>query len=146
MFKLNEKFAVDYCSTCSVILNVRVTQCTQWCLLPPLTRTVKSSVHCSCMLTTVHPPWLPGYIHVMQTILVILTMVGLFPDRPRIWKFLIHHFSLTKLSFSYSIYIDTTLNSVFRRNRTSRSCVCVERARQREKQRGTKTETERCLF
>ena len=26
-------------------------------------------------------PWLPGYIDVMQTVLIILTMAGLFPDR-----------------------------------------------------------------
>ena len=45
-----------------------------------LTSTVKSSlfthVHSS------HPPWLPVYINVIQTILVTLTMAGLFPDRP----------------------------------------------------------------
>ena len=30
----------------------------------------------------VHSPWLPGYIDFMQTILIILTIAGLFPDRP----------------------------------------------------------------
>ena len=30
------------------------------------------------MHTLVHSPWLPGYIDVMQNILVILTMAGLF--------------------------------------------------------------------
>ena len=30
----------------------------------------------------VHSPWLPGYINVAQTILIILTMAGLFLDRP----------------------------------------------------------------
>ena len=30
----------------------------------------------------VHSPWLPGYINVAQTFLIILTMAGLFPDRP----------------------------------------------------------------
>ena len=34
------------------------------------------------MRIPVHSPWLPGYIDVAQTVLVILTMGGLFPDRP----------------------------------------------------------------
>ena len=29
----------------------------------------------------VHSPWLPGYTDVVQTVLVILTMAGLFLDR-----------------------------------------------------------------
>ena len=33
------------------------------------------------MRIPVHSPWLPGYIVVVQTILLILTMAGLFPDR-----------------------------------------------------------------
>ena len=33
----------------------------------------------------VHSLWLPGYINVVQTILIILTMAGLFPDRPHIF-------------------------------------------------------------
>ena len=37
--------------------------------------------HCSRMCIPVHSPWLPGYIDVAQTILVILTMDGLFLDR-----------------------------------------------------------------
>ena len=36
------------------------------------------------MRIPVHSPWLPGYIDVTQTILVMLTMVGLFPKRPGI--------------------------------------------------------------
>ena len=32
------------------------------------------------MCTPVHFPWLPGYTDVMQSILIILTMVGLFSD------------------------------------------------------------------
>ena len=32
----------------------------------------------------VHSPWLPGYIHVAQTILVMLTMAGRFLDTPHI--------------------------------------------------------------
>ena len=34
------------------------------------------------MRIPVHSPWLLGYIDVMQAILIILTMAGLFPDRP----------------------------------------------------------------
>ena len=33
------------------------------------------------MHTPVPSPWLPGYIHVAQSVLIILTMAGLFPDR-----------------------------------------------------------------
>ena len=52
---------------------------TQWHLPPPLTSTVKSS-----LFTQAHSSplsWLPGYIDVVQTILVILTMAELFPHR-----------------------------------------------------------------
>ena len=51
----------------------------QWGLLPPLTSTVMSSF---TMHIPVHSPWLPGYVDVGQTVLVVLTMVGLFLDRP----------------------------------------------------------------
>ena len=34
------------------------------------------------MCIPVHSPCLPGYINVTQTVLIILTMVGVFPDRP----------------------------------------------------------------
>ena len=40
--------------------------------------------HCSHMRILVHSPWLPGGIYVVQTILIILTMARLFPDRPHI--------------------------------------------------------------
>ena len=69
------------CSTCSVILNVTATQytcslhgvyCPHWL--------VQWSHHCSHMHIPVHSPWLPGYIDVTQTILIMLTMAGLFPD------------------------------------------------------------------
>ena len=36
------------------------------------------------MLIPVHSPWPPGYIDVTQTVLIILTMAGLFPDRPHV--------------------------------------------------------------
>ena len=49
------------------------------------------------MCIPVHAPWLPGYIDVAQTILIILTMVGHFPDRS---------LALSRsLSLSLSIYI-----------------------------------------
>ena len=86
MFKLNEKFDAICCSTHSVILNVMATQYTgslsgvygpHWL--------VHWSHHCSHMHIPVHSPWLPGYIDVAQTIIVILTMAGLFPDRPHMF-------------------------------------------------------------
>ena len=71
------------CSICSVILNVKAIQYTH-----SLNGTyrphwlVQWSLHCPHMCIPVHSPWLPGYINVMGTILIILTMAGLFPDRP----------------------------------------------------------------
>ena len=73
------------CSTYSVILNVMATQYT--CSLNGIYHPqwlVQWSHHCSHMRIPVHSPWLPGYIEVTQTILIILTMARLFPDRPRI--------------------------------------------------------------
>ena len=70
------------CSTCSVILNVMVTQytrslnsvhCPHWL--------VHWSHHYSHKCIPVHSPWLPGYINVMKSVL-IFTMAGLFLDRP----------------------------------------------------------------
>ena len=67
------------CSTCSVILNAMARRYTgslngvhcPHCL-------VQRSYHCSHMCIPVHSPWLPGYINVARTVLVILTMAGLF--------------------------------------------------------------------
>ena len=70
------------CSISSVILNVTVQQykcslnsvsCPHWL--------VQWSRHCSCMRIPVHSPWLSGYTHVTQSILILLTMVGFF-QRP----------------------------------------------------------------
>ena len=75
------------CSTCSVILNVMATWYT--CSLDSVYRPhwqVQWSHHCSHMCIPVHSPWQPSYIDVMQTILVILTMAVLFPDRPHVWN------------------------------------------------------------
>ena len=71
------------CFTHSVILNATATQYT--CSL--------SGVYCPTdydEVVIVHPgsfqssPWLPGYIDVVQTVLIILTMAGLFLVRPHI--------------------------------------------------------------
>ena len=76
------------CSARSVILNVMATQytcslngiyCPHWL--------AQWSCQCSHMCIPVHSPWLPGYMDVTQTILIILIMAGLFPDRPRIFDF-----------------------------------------------------------
>ena len=82
IFKLNTKFDAYLLSTHSVSLNATATQYTcshnSGHLPPPL----KSwSRHCSLMHIPVHSPWLPGYINATEIIFVILTMVGLFPDR-----------------------------------------------------------------
>ena len=85
MFKLNTKLMQICCSAHSVIWNVKITQCTSsingmycphWL--------VQWSHPCSCMCIPVHSPRLPGCIHAVQTIL-ILTMSGLFLDRPSNW-------------------------------------------------------------
>ena len=70
-------------STCSVILNATATQYT--CSLNGVYRPhwlVQWSHHCSRMCIPVHSPWLPGYINVSKTVRLIVTMAGLFPDRP----------------------------------------------------------------
>ena len=72
-------------STRSVILNAVATQYT--CSLTGIYRPhwlVQWSRHCLCMCIPVHSPWLPGYMGVTQTIFIILTMAGLYPDKPHI--------------------------------------------------------------
>ena len=87
---LTQNLMQIHCSTNSVILNAMATQCT--CSLNGVYRPhwlVQWSLHCSCMCIPVHSPWLPGYSDVMKMVLIILTMAGLFLDRPRItWKVL----------------------------------------------------------
>ena len=39
---------------------------------------VQWSRHCSRMCIPVHCPWLPGYINIMQTVLITLKMAGFF--------------------------------------------------------------------
>ena len=80
MLKLNAKFDGDP-FLYSVILSVTATQYT--CSLNSLYRPhclVQWSCCCSHMHIPVHSPWLPGYMDVAQTILIIITMVGLFLD------------------------------------------------------------------
>ena len=72
-----------HCSTRSVILNAMTTQYT--CPFKGVYHPhwlVQWSCHCSFLCMPAHSPWLPGYTKVTQIILIILTMVGLFPDRP----------------------------------------------------------------
>ena len=86
-FELNAKFDADLL-LCSLILNVmskrytgsfNTVSCPHWL--------VQWSCHCSHIRIPVHSSWLPGYIDVVQTVLVILTMVGLFPDTPcMVWS------------------------------------------------------------
>ena len=85
MFKLNAKFDAD-----SLLYSLSHFECdshtvhmlTQWCLLPPLTSTVRLS---DCSHMPIPVLWLQGYIDVVQTILIILTMVGVFLDIPHTW-------------------------------------------------------------
>ena len=79
LFKLNSKLDAD-----SILLySLSHFECDvhtvhmliQQCLLPPLTSTLKSSLF---TYIPIHSPWLPDYIDVTQTILIILTMAGLF--------------------------------------------------------------------
>ena len=74
-------------STCSVILNVTATQYT--CSLNGIYHPhwlLQWSHHCSHMNIPVHSPWLPGYIDVTQTVLIVWAMSGIFPDKPSIPK------------------------------------------------------------
>ena len=91
MFKLNSAILhADLLLYCSVILNTMATQytcslngtyCPHWL--------VQWSHHCSCMCIPVHSPWLPGYIDVEWPVLIILTIAGLFLDRPYMFNFLL---------------------------------------------------------
>ena len=69
-----------HCSTHSVMLNVTATQytcspndicCPHWL--------IQWNHHCSHMRILAHSPWLPAYIDVTQTVLIRVTMAGLFP-------------------------------------------------------------------
>ena len=78
MFKLNAKFDADVLPY-SLILNATATQYT--CALNSIYHPhwlVEWSHPCSCMHIPVHSPWLPCYINVMQTVLIILIMLDFF--------------------------------------------------------------------
>ena len=60
----------------------------QQCLPPTL---IQWSRHCSHVHILAHSPWLSGYIDVVQTLLIILTMAGLFLNRPRTSHYLIFY-------------------------------------------------------
>ena len=80
---LTQNLMQIHCSTHSVILNLAATQYT--CSLNGVYHPhwlVQWSHHCSHMRIPVRSPWLPSYIDVLQTVLIILTMAGLFLDRP----------------------------------------------------------------
>ena len=80
MFKLNAKFSADLLLyslshfECDGHTGHTLTQRPHWL--------VQWSHHCSHTCIPVHSPWLPGHVNVMQTVFIILTMAGLFPDRP----------------------------------------------------------------
>ena len=104
MFKLNAKFEVDSLLYL-VILNSMATQYT--CSLNGIYRPhwlVQWSWHCSCMCIPVHSLWLPGYISVMQTILVILTMARFFWTDLNICHFYLWMcFTYSKTHFNYKM-------------------------------------------
>ena len=89
MFKLNAKSDADllpYSLNHFEHNGHTVHMLTQQCLLPHWL--VQWSHHCSLMCIPVHSPWLPGSI-ISHKQFIILTMAGLFPDRPHhitIWK------------------------------------------------------------
>ena len=83
---LTQNMQQIHCSTHSVILNAVVTQCT--CSLNGIYHPhwpVQWSRHCSHMRMPAHSLWIPGYINVTQNVLIILTIAGLFLDRPHIF-------------------------------------------------------------
>ena len=89
MFKLKAKLDADLLlySLSHDAVNASATQYT--CSLNGIYfphRQVQWSCHCSHMCIPVHSPWLPGYITVVKTILVILTKSLLPPYRPHILK------------------------------------------------------------
>ena len=75
------------CSALLVVLHVMATQypCSFKGIYHPHWL-VQWSRYCSHMHIPDHSPWLPGYV--MQTILVMLAMAGLLPDRPHIHIFI----------------------------------------------------------
>ena len=83
MFKLNAQFLADLllylvshfeCDGHTAHMLIQHIYCPHW--------PVQWRCPCSHMCIPVHSPRLPGYMGVRRTILVTLTMAGIFPDRP----------------------------------------------------------------
>ena len=85
---LRQNLMQVHCSTHSVTMATQYTcslngiYCPHWL--------VQWSCHCSHMCIPVHSPWLPGCIDVLQTVLIMLTMAGLFQERPCILNKCLH--------------------------------------------------------
>ena len=85
MFKLNAKFDADllwYLLSHFECDDHKVHMLTEWHLLPPLTSTVKLSLFMHAHSSSLSLA--SSYINIGQTIRIILTMAGIFLDRPRI--------------------------------------------------------------
>ena len=87
MFKLNTK-----CDADSLLYSLNHFQCNDHtqltCSLNGIYHPhwlVLWSHHCSHMHIPVYSPWLQDYIDVTHTIVIILTVAALFPDRPHIY-------------------------------------------------------------
>ena len=65
------------CSTHSVILNAKDAQHT--CSHNGINR--PPDQYNEAVIVPIHSPWCPGYLDAVQTILIILTVAGLFPDK-----------------------------------------------------------------
>ena len=80
MFKLNTKFDADlllYFLSQFECNNHTVHVLTQQCLSLPQISTVKLSLFTHALIP-VHSLWLPGYINVKQTVIILMT-AGFFP-------------------------------------------------------------------
>ena len=65
------------------------------------------------MYMSVQSPWLPDYIDVTQTFLVILTMAGLSPDRPHNIYLYLYLYLYISISVSIDVSTDTDID-IFR--------------------------------
>ena len=107
---LTQNLMQIHCSTHSVLLNLMATQ--YICSLNGVYHPhwlVQWSHHCSCMLIPVHSPWLPGYINVVQTVLIILTMAGFFFWKDPIYtlKTCARYISIFLIIYKLNIILDT---------------------------------------
>ena len=119
LLSLMQNWMQMHCSTCSVILNAMATQyrcslnevyCPHWL--------VQCSHHCALMHFPVYSPWLPGYINIMQTILIILTMAVLFLDIPFMYTHTHMHTHHMHMKTTYT-YIYMTYTCSHRETNTS---------------------------